>query len=172
MGWLLRDIRTYRLAALLFLVWWLAVWCVTVATWVFDEAGTPLGMHPLGIILTLALPFTAALIVGWWQFVPAPRVATLVASVRGGVIVGALVAVISIIGENLLWLLVYPLILRRPLAEAEGTGGLLWGLSELLEFVVLSAVIGLVLGALGGLVGGLLASAVRLVRRPPANGAN
>ncbi len=141
------DIQTHRLAAALFLVFWLALWGITWATW--QE-----GMHPLVFGLHVLLLFVAGALVGWWRN-------TTAGSIGGGMLAGLLLCVI-----NLAILLVFDEILRwpgrpQPDPELNSTTMALW--EELLFFLIF-AVIGSVLGMVGGLIGALLAAALRRVR--------
>jgi hypothetical protein len=58
------DIRTHRLAALLFMLLWATTWLVTVATWERDAAGYSVGMNSVAIPLHLVLPLAVGAFVG------------------------------------------------------------------------------------------------------------
>ena len=136
------DIQTHRLAAALFLVFWLAIWGITWATW---QAGMPslvLGLH-------LLLPFVAGALVGWWRN-------TTAGSIGGGMLAGLLLCVI-----NFAIMLVFE-ILRWPGRAQPGPE--LMASSEDLVMGLIYAVIGIVLGMVGGLISALLAAALRRVR--------
>ncbi len=158
LGWLAEDVRKHRTIAAAFVVWVQVVWVITLATWVFDQRSVPVGMHPVGLVLNLALPIGAGALVGWWWLDEPGGRRGVVSSAERGMIGGMLAMEASLLGELVLWMVVYRLILGRPLAEV--TGGMLGGLTELVEFVVLAANGGLVLGGIGGAVSGL----VRAVR--------
>jgi len=140
------DIQTHRLAAALFLVFWLAIWGITWATW---QAGMPSlvgGLH-------LLLLFVAGALVGWWRN-------TTAGSIGGGMLAGLLLYVI-----NYAIMLVFE-ILRWPGRAQPGPELMASSMSlgeELIFFLIL-AVIGIVLGMVGGLIGALLAAALRRVR--------
>ncbi len=61
------DLLAHRLAAALFLAWWLAAWAITVATWLHGPTGEPEGMHPLAVALHSLLPLAAGGLVCWWR---------------------------------------------------------------------------------------------------------
>ncbi len=147
-----REARAHRPETTVFVLCWAAIGVFTLATWVFDDSGQTVGMHPAATLLNLSLPLAAGTLVGWWR-----RSA---AGAWDGALTGLHVAEMSLLGESLLWLLIYHLLLGRPLAPGEG-GGVLGGLAELLEMVVFAGVFGLVLGGLGGLAGGLLSARAR-----------
>ncbi|MCL4535021.1 MAG: hypothetical protein M1370_07685 [Bacteroidetes bacterium] len=153
--------QTHPLAATLFLICWLAVWVTTLATWLFDAAGRPIGMHPVAIYLNLLLPFAVGALVGWWRQGPPTGARRIGPSIGAGLQAGLLLIEINLLGELLLWMLLYRLVLGRPLAES---GGWLEGAVELAEFAIMSAIVGLLLGATGGLAGGLLAAVLRRAR--------
>ena len=54
------DIKTHRLDAALFPVFWLAIWGITVATW----SG---GITTLAPRLHLLMPFVAGALAAWWR---------------------------------------------------------------------------------------------------------
>ncbi len=141
-----QDIQTHRLAAALFLVFWLAIWGITWATW--QES-----MSPLALGLHLLLLFVAGALVGWWRN-------TTAGSIGGGMLAGLLLNVI-----NCAFLFVFDEILRwtgRAQPDPELTASIEWWGN--LPWFLIFAVIGIVLGMVGGLIGALLAAALRRVR--------
>lgn len=161
MKWLRQDVDAHRLAAALTLACWLAVLVITLATWVFDTTGSPIGMHPVAILLNLFLPFGASALVGWWRLTPPTSLWRIGPSIRAGLLAGMLIVEIDLVGETSLWMLLYRLILGRPLAQSVEA---LEGVVEFVSFALLSAIIGLLLGMMGGLAGGLLAVVLGYVR--------
>ncbi len=147
-----REVHAHRTGTTVFALCWAAIGVFTLATWVFDDSGQTVGMHPAATLLNLALPLAAGALLGWWR--------RSTGGAGAGALAGLHVAEISLLGETLLWLLIYHLLLGRPLAPGEG-GGVFAGLAEFLEMVVLAGVFGLVLGGLGGLAGGLLSARAR-----------
>lgn len=149
-----RLVRTYRehpRSAGIFLLWWLAVSVITLATWQFEPDGTPLGMHPLATFLSFSVPFIAGGLFGRWA-------SSTGSGCRRGMIAGLLAMEVNLVGQTALWMLVYRLILGRPLADA---GSLIDALAEFFEFVLMSGVLGLLLGLVGALVFLLFASLLR-----------
>lgn len=67
-------LRSHPRAAGLGLAGWLALWTLTVLTWIYDEAGYSASMHPLPSLLHLAAPFIVGGLIGWWA---QPRAALL-----------------------------------------------------------------------------------------------
>jgi hypothetical protein len=132
------DIQTHRLAAALFLVFWLATWGITWATWQQSMSPLALGLHSL-------LLFVAGALVGWWRN-------TTAGSIGGGMLAGLLLCVIN-------WpiLLVIDIGSAVPLDD-EGL------IMEALVMGLICTVIGIVLGMVGGLISALLAAALRRVR--------
>jgi len=61
------GIRTHRLAALLFLVFWGSAWLLTVITWERDAAGYSVGMNSIAIPLHFVLPLVVGGLVGLSQ---------------------------------------------------------------------------------------------------------
>ena len=123
------DIQTHRLAAALFLVFWLATWGITWATWQASMSSLALGLH-------LLLPFVAGALVGWWRN-------TTAGSIGGGMLAGLLLCVI-----NWAIMLVFEIGSAMPLDEEFIMEALVMGL--------IYAVIGIVLGMVGGLISALL----------------
>jgi len=147
-----QDLRTHWPAAALFLVFWLAVWGITAATWLFAD-GQPMGMHPLATLLHLLLPFVAGAMAGWWRQAPAARPRGLRAGAGFGLLAGVLV-----MEANLAILFAGDAIMAARLGL--DTGPPLDALVEVVDFGLLFGVIGVVQGAAGGLVAGLLAAGV------------
>jgi Na+/proline symporter len=135
------DIRTHRLAAALFLVFWLAIWGIT---WANSDRGIGIALGMV-IGLHLLLLFVAGALVGWWRN-------TTAGSIGGGMLAGLLLCVIN-------WpiLLVIDIGSAVPLDD-EGL------IMEALVMGLICTVIGIVLGMVGGLISALLAAALRRVR--------
>jgi small-conductance mechanosensitive channel len=132
------DIKTHRLAAALFLVFWLAIWGFTVATWTT-------GMNPLAVRLHLLMPFVAGALAGWWRN-------TTAGNITGGMLAGLLFCVIN-------WAIY--VVFDRPGHAGTPSEGF-WGMALL--FGLLYAGIGIVLGMVGGIISALLAAALHRVR--------
>jgi len=132
------DIKTHRLAAALFLVFWLAIWGFTVATWTG-------GTNPLPFRLHVLMSFVAGALAGWWRNTTARRI-------TGGMLAGLLFCVIN-------WAIY--VVFDTPRHAGTPSEGF-WGMALL--FGILNAGIGIVLGMVGGIISALLAAALHRVR--------
>lgn len=142
--------QPYRQPLVLLLVLFVGLWVITVATWIFDEAGYSAGMPMPIFALHLLAPLLVGLIVGW-------RKLNLWSGVKAGAIAGALFGAANI-AVQLLWGGVLYLLDRispdQPFTFVES-------IFEVLEFLVLFAVVGLVLGGIGGLLGAAIGGRAR-----------
>jgi hypothetical protein len=142
--------KTNNLPAIVLIILYIALWIMMAVTWMYDDAGYSVGMPWPAFLVMLASPLVAGFTVGWSK-------ASLGSGVKAGMIAGPLLGAANIVG-NLLW------------------GGVLWiqgkipaeqpftfwqGVAEVLEFLLLFAIIGLVLGAIGGLAGTAIGNRMR-----------
>lgn len=122
-----------------------ALWVVTVATWIFDEAGYSAGMLGPIFVLHMLAPLLVGLIVGWRKVGSWP-------GAKAGAIAGALFGAANI-GAQLIWGAVLSSLGRispdQPFTFIESV-------FEVLEFLVLFMTVGLVLGGVGGFLGAVL----------------
>lgn len=122
-----------------------ALWVVTVATWIFDEAGYSAGMPGPIFALHMLAPLLVGLIVGWRRVGSWP-------GAKAGAIAGALFGAANI-GAQLIWGAVLSSLGRispdQPFTFIESV-------FEVLEFLVLFMTVGLVLGGVGGFLGAVL----------------
>lgn len=134
--------RSNRRPWIILLVVFVALWVVTVATWMYDEAGYSWGMPMPLFFVHLAAPLVVGLVVGWRQ-------RSLGLGAKAGAIAGALFGVANIAAQ-LVWGGVLKLMGRispdQPFTFVES-------IFEVLEFLVLFTIVGLILGAVGGLLG-------------------
>lgn len=139
-----------RLPVIVLVILYIALWIMMVVTWMYDDAGYSGGMPGPAFLVMLASPLVAGSIVGWYK-------ENLGSGVKAGMIAGSLFGAANIVG-NLVW------------------GGVLWiqgkisadqpftfwqGVAEVLEFLLLFAIIGLFLGAIGGLSGAAIGHRMR-----------
>ncbi len=131
-----------RRPLVILLILFVGLWAVTIATWIFDEAGYSAGMPMPIFALHLLAPLLVGLIVGW-------RRLSLWSGAKAGAIAGALFGAANI-AVQLLWGGVLSLLGRispdQPFTFVES-------IFEVLEFLILFAVVGLALGGIGGLLG-------------------
>lgn len=140
------DRRSWIILLLVFV----ALWTVTAATWMYDEAGYTVGMPGLVFILHLAAPLAVGLVVGW-------RKLSLVSGAKVGAFAGALFGAANI-AVQLLWGGVLYLLGRIP---PDQPFTILEGLFEVFEFLLLFTIIGLILGAIGGLLSAAISARMR-----------
>lgn len=148
------DIKSLRLAAALFLVFWLAIVGITLATSAMPGGGAdPVwGLH-------LLMPFVAGAFVVWWR-----NRNTIADRITGGMLAGLLFSVIDFAIEIMAQALPQ---LGKPqpfshLTMRWMTWSEFWG--DALFLGLAYAVMGIVLGMVGGLNSPLLAAALRGVR--------
>ncbi len=147
------DIQRHRFAVAVFLLYWLITWAVTGATWEFDTSGNSVGMNITALYMHLFLPLFAGALVGWWRSVVIPHEVRLVPSARGGAFVGFLVGEVDLL-LLLIWSGALALLGRIPPSASRQGAGTGW--QEVLEFIVLMAVVGSFFGMVGGLSAGML----------------
>jgi hypothetical protein len=144
-----KDPRTNR--ALLWLGGLLALlWAITIATWMYDDAGNTVGMPMPVFLLHLAAPLLVGIIVGW-------RRVGLWPGTKAGMIAGALFGAANI-AVQLLWGGALYLMGRIPPNQPFT---FLESVFEVFEFLVLFTLVGLILGAIGGFFGAAFAARAR-----------
>lgn len=139
------------IAAILF---WVALWAVIVATWMYDGDGYTVGMPSAVFFLMMLGPLLVGFALGWgktglWQ------------GMKWGMISGALYGLANMVAQ-LVWGGVLQLLGRIPLDTMAEMGGMGFFALEVVEFTLLFTLTGLVLGLVGGLLG---ATVSRLVHR-------
>jgi hypothetical protein len=126
------------------------LWAVTIATWMYDEAGYSFGMPMPVFVIHMLAPLLVGLIVGW-------RKAELWLGAKAGGLAGALFGAANI-GVQLLWGGVLSLLGRispdQPFTFIES-------IFEVLEFLVLFMIVGFLLGGIGGLLGTAIGRRIR-----------
>jgi len=143
------DIKTHRLAAALFLVFWLAIW---VLPWPGRGIGILGWPYNLALYLHLLMAFVAGALAGWWRNTTAGKL-------TGGMLAGLLFCVID---EAIFMALQSLPALGRPQLVPEWIWSGFWRVA--LAEGLIRAVIGIVLGMVGGIISALLAAALRRVR--------
>jgi hypothetical protein len=141
-----------------FLAWLLAVWSITLETWLFDAGAGASGASPLELFLNLTIPFTAGALAGW-----PPTASTRFAGLVRSGLAGLAIIEGNLVGELLLWTTLYHWIVGRPLAESAEPMG---GSTEFLDLALTAGVVGLLLGALGCLTFWLISTCLRFMERP------
>lgn len=132
------------------IILYIALWIMMAVTWMYDDAGYSGGMPGPAFLVILASPLVAGLIVGWYK-------ESLGSGVKTGMIAGPIFGAANIVG-NLIWGRVLWIQGKIP-ADQPFT---FWqGVLEVLEFLVLFAIIGLFLGAIGGLSGAAIGHRMR-----------
>lgn len=146
-----RTIQTHCLTASIFLVCWLVLWGISVATWLYDPAGYSAGMLMEVFFVHLLAPLAAGVLGGWWRN-------NLRSSVENGTWAGLFYSVMDFVV-----LLVWSGILIGLGKVDPGQEAMPWweGIFEALHMGFTYVIIGAVLGAIGGVIGGLLAAALR-----------
>jgi hypothetical protein len=132
--------KSHRQGFLRFLAYWVILWGLTIATWMFDSLDQTMGMPPAMFNIHLLLPLAPGFLVGWRTG----------GGLKTASLAGLLTAALDFLAL-LLWGLVLMILGKTgtPDPQHSGWGGaleaLIWGAA----FVILGAVLGL----LGGWVG-------------------
>ena len=137
-------------AAILF---WLVLWVIIIATWMYDENGYTFGMPGPIFLLMMLGPLLIGLVLSWgkpglWQ------------GARTGMI-GGVVYGLANMAAQLVWGVVLKALGRIPPDAMAETGGPWVALFEVVEFTVLFTITGLILGLVGGLLGAALGGRLR-----------
>ncbi len=150
-----RDVREHKVAAVLLLVWWLAILATLVAPQIdrWSRGGYGTMVDLVASYMLLGLAFVAGVLVGWRRVTGPGGHWRLGDSVLSGLLAG----VISLEAMALGYIGLYRLL--GPLFASSGSQiSPLWPL-ETLGYTALAVGVGTLLGAIGGLVGSLAARA-------------
>ena len=138
------DAKAHKLAAALFLMYWLMTLVIDFVTWFY-------GMPGEVVILFLTTPLIAGALVGWWRTSTPERPVRLRDRIMGGMLVGGLVA-----GST--WLLMRGGVVNEAIGWMRGHGSR-WG--EMIVLWIGSVVLGVFLGLIGSVVAIILDRARR-----------
>jgi hypothetical protein len=140
-----QDIQAHKLAAVLFLMYWLATLVVIPITW---DAGIPFPV----VLLLLTVPLIAGILVGLWRSSTPEHTARFGGKSAGGILAGLLCTEITlfvmkggVVGEVIGWMRGWKFFGQ-------------WG--EVVEFIIVAGVFGIILG----FVGAVLASIIERLR--------
>ena len=135
------------------LIFWIALWAVTIATWMYDDEGYAAGMPGPIFLLMMLGPLLVGFVLGWGR-------ASLGQGMKAGLIGGVAYGLANMVAQ-LLWGLVLRILGRIPAESMENMGGFWVFLFEIVEFTLLFTITGLVLGLVGGLLGAALSRQAR-----------